>query len=124
MRFLDANIIAYAFYENEHTSRCQQVIARGGVINTVVLIESYNIIEHLTDTTYATRMIKMLLKSHLKIIPVDIDLVFETIKRSEKYRKLHFIDRLHFVTALLHNCEAIMSFDKDFNGLEIPRETE
>jgi predicted nucleic acid-binding protein len=55
-------------------------------------------------------------------VNADVNLVFEALKRSKKHA-LGFIDLLHYTTAILHNCEAIASFDKDFDGLEIKRIT-
>ncbi|MBI2632176.1 hypothetical protein HYW75_04180 [Candidatus Pacearchaeota archaeon] len=43
MRFIDSNILAYAFYENENREKCQNFIKEGGIINTVNLIESFNL---------------------------------------------------------------------------------
>jgi len=121
MRFIDSNILAYAFYDNENRARCQEIIKTGGVINTINLIEAYNIIQFETDMEYATESIKFLLKSNLKIINTDINLIFETLKRTSKYNKLKFLDLVHYTTALLHNCDEIASYDTDFDGLEIKR---
>ena len=41
MRFIDSNVLAYAFYENEYSSRCQQIIREGGITNTVNIIEAF-----------------------------------------------------------------------------------
>ncbi|MBI2632177.1 PIN domain-containing protein [Candidatus Pacearchaeota archaeon] len=52
---------------------------------------------------------------------MDVNLAFEALIRSKKYDKLKFIDLIHYMTALLNNCDEIISFDTDFNGLEIKR---
>lgn len=123
MRFIDSNVLAYSFYDNENKERCQELIKEGGIINTINLIEAYNIIQFETSQDYATKSIKTLLKSNLKIVNVDINLIFESLKRSEKYKKLKFIDMIHYVTCLLYNCDEIASYDKDFDNLEIKRIT-
>lgn len=123
MRFLDSNIIAYAFYENENQINCQNIIREGGIIDTIVLIESFNIIEKERDREYATRAIKSILRANIKIIDVDLNLIFETMKRAEKYKQLKFIDLLHYTTAIMEDCESILSYDQDFDNLEIPRRT-
>ena len=40
MKFLDSNVLAYAFYDNEHVEECQKAISEGGLIDTLNLIES------------------------------------------------------------------------------------
>lgn len=122
MRFLDSNILAYAFYENEHSESCKQAIREGGVINVVNLIEAYNIIELQTNREFATRVIKSLLKSNLEIVAVDVNLFFESLKRAERQKKLNCLDLLHYTTARLSACSSILSYDKDFDGLDIKRE--
>lgn len=121
MRFIDSNILSYAFYDNEHRERCQEIIKNGGIINTLNLIEAYNIIQFETNTEYATESIKSLLKSNIKIIEVNINIVFEALKKTQKYKKLKFIDLVHYVTSLLYNCDEIASYDTDFDNLEIKR---
>jgi len=123
MRFIDSNVLAYAFYDNENRERCQEIISKGGVTNALNLIEAYNIIQYETNSDYAVKAIKSLLKSNLTIVDVDINLVFEGLKRSLKYKRLKFIDLIHYTTALLQNCEEIASYDKDFDGLDIRRLT-
>ncbi len=123
MNFLDSNVLAYAFYSNEHTQRCQEIIRQGGVINTINLVEAYNVLSFETNTERATAAIKELLKSNLTVVPVDLTLVFETLKRTGKFERLKFIDLLHYVTSLLSACTTIVSFDSDFDGLDIPRST-
>ncbi len=122
MKFIDSNIIAYAFYENELQRQCQNAIREGGIINALVLVEAFNIIEYNSSRTYATQVIRSLLKSSLQIIPVDVNVIFETIKQTEKQKELRFIDLLHYITALQYNCEAILSYDKDFDRKVLPRE--
>ena len=121
MKFIDSNIIAYAVYPNENQEMCQQSIREGGILNTIVLIEAFNIIEHQTNKEHARDVIKSILKTNITIVNTDINLIFETMKRTEK-NKLRFIDLVHYTTALMYNCEAILTYDKDFNNLDISRE--
>ena len=121
MRFLDSNILAYAFYDNEHTEKCQQEIAQGGVTDTFSLVEAFFIIEKETkNREKAQRCIRGLLKSNLQIIDVDINILFESLKKIGMYH-LSIFDMIHYTVARLANCEEIMSYDLDFNKLEIPR---
>ena len=122
MRFLDSNVLVYAFYSNENTVRCQQAIKEGGVIDTFNLVEAFFIIEKETGSREtARRSIKGLLKSNLIIVDVDVNLVFEVLKRIQNL-KLSIFDSIHYCCALLDNCTEILSYDKDFDKVELPRE--
>lgn len=120
MRFIDSNIIAYAFYDNPNSEKCQKILREEGITDTIVLIEAFNIIENEVSRKYALSSVRSILKSNIKIVNTDISLVFESLKRSEK-SKLKFIDLIHYTTAVLSNCTEIVSYDKDFNGLDIKR---
>jgi predicted nucleic-acid-binding protein len=117
--FIDSNIIAYSFYDNPRKDVCRKAIFDGGITDSVALIEAFNIIEYQTDREHATDCIKSLLKSNLSIISTDINVIFETLKRTKT--KLRFIDLIHFTSASISNCSYIVSYDKDFNNLEIKR---
>ena len=122
MKFLDSNVLAYAFYENEHIERCQKAILKGGGIDTFNLIEAFFIIEKETSSREkAQKSIRGVLKSNLQIVEVDINLIFESLKRTNQL-KLSIFDIIHYTCALLNGCNAIISYDSDFNNLEIPRE--
>src|SRR3989338_3867325 len=121
MNFIDSNILAYAFYDNDKKDKCQQMIQKGGITDTVNLIEAYNIIQFEVSREHATKSIKSLLKSHLSIIDVTINSVFEALKRAQRNTNLKFIDMIHYSCALVNNCNALISYDKDFDNLDIPR---
>ncbi len=122
MKFIDSNILAYAFYENEFQENSRDVIREGGVTDTLCLIEAFNIIEMQTNREIAIKSIRGLLRSDLKVINTDINAVFEALKRSSEYKQLKFLDLIHYIVAVIHNCEAIVTYDSDFDRLEIPRE--
>ncbi|MBI2108014.1 PIN domain-containing protein [Candidatus Woesearchaeota archaeon] len=122
MKFLDSNVLAYSFYENERLPECQKAIKEGGLINTFNLIEAFFIIEKETgNREIAQRSIRGLLKSNLIIAEVDVNLVFEVLKRI-KESKFSVFDAVHYTCALMNNCNVILSYDKDFDKLDIPRE--
>ena len=121
MNFIDSNILAYAFYDNDKKDKCQQMIQKGGITDTVNLIEAYNIIQFEVSREHATKSIKSLLKSHLSIIDVTINSVFEALKRAQRNTNPKFIDMIHYSCALVNNCNALISYDKDFDNLDIPR---
>lgn len=121
MKFVDSNILAYAFYENENTVKCQKAIMEGGVINTFNLVEAFFIIEKETGSReIAHRAIKGLLKSNLVIVNVDVNLIFESMKKIQKSR-LSIFDSIHYHCALTNKCSSILSYDKDFDKMAIPR---
>ena len=122
MKFIDSNVLAYAFYDNDKKDKCQQIIQKGGITNTVNLIEAYNIIQFEVSREHATKSIKSLLKSNLSILDVNTNSVFEALKRTLRNTNLKFIDMIHYSCAIVNNCNAIISYDKDFDDLDIPRE--
>ena len=121
MNFLDSNILAYSFYENEHKEKCQKLVSEGGMINTLNLVEAFNIIEHQTSRETATKAIRSLLKSNIQIIEVDINLIFECLKKTKQYKHLEFLDLVHYICALQNDCHMIASYDSDFDNLDLPR---
>lgn len=123
MKFLDSNVLAYAFYSNDNTLKCQKAIMiEGGIVDTFNLIEAFFIIEKETGSReIAQKSIKGLLKSNIQIVEVDINIIFEALKRINRY-KLSIFDMIHFSCALINGCDAIISYDKDFENLDIKRE--
>ena len=120
MEFLDSNILAYAFYDNEYTEECQEAIKEGGITNTFNLIEAFFIIEKETTRERAQKCIKGLLKSNIQIVAIDMNLLFEALKKINQY-KLSIFDMIHYACAISNNCSSIKSYDADFDNLEIPR---
>jgi len=121
MKFLDANIFAYAFYSNERTDRCQAAIREGGLTDSFCLIEAFHIIEKETGKEVARRAIGGILDSAVEVVAVDVNTLFEALKRSET-SKLSIFDLIHYASALISNCDLILSYDKDFDRLSIKRE--
>ncbi len=122
MRFIDSTILSYAFYQNPHQIESQKVLEGEGITDSINLIEAFNVIENVTNRETAIKSIRAVLRSHLQVIPVDGKIVFEAMKRGQKYKRLRFIDLIHYTIALLMNCSSIVTYDKDFNDLEIPRD--
>lgn len=122
MNFIDSNVLAFAFYNNNKKDKCQQIIKEGGVVNAINLIEAYNIIQFEVSREHATKSIRSLLKSNLGILEIDTNSVFEALKRTLINTKLKFIDLIHYSCAIVNKCDAIISYDKDFDNLDIPRE--
>jgi len=121
MRFIDTNIFAYAFYDNEHTLVCQDAIRDGGVTDTFALIEAFLVIEEETgNREVAVKALKGILKSDITVIDVDLNLFFETLKKIVQ-SKLSIFDCIHLTCALFNNCTEILSYDKDFDHAGLPR---
>jgi predicted nucleic acid-binding protein len=120
LRLIDANIIAYAFYDNPYTEKCQDIIKKGGFTDTIALIEAFNIIEHEVSREYASSSIRSIMKSSIRILTTDINLVFEALRKTQKIG-LRFIDLIHYVSAKISGCTEIMTYDKDFDNLDIKR---
>lgn len=121
MKFLDSNILAYAFYDNEHTAQCQAAIKEGGVTDTLNLAEACFIIEKETgNQELAIKSMRGLMKGDITIADVDSTIIFEALKRTQQI-KLSIFDTIHYVCALVNNCENIVTYDKDFAAKKIPR---
>lgn len=121
MKFLDSNVLAYAFYSSEYTEECQEVIKQGGVTDTLNLIEAFHIIEKETGSKeLAKKSIRGLMKSDITIVDIDVNLIFEALKKIEE-STLSIFDMIHYTCALQNNCESIVSYDGDFDRGEIPR---
>ena len=121
MRFLDTNVLAYAFYPNEYTEVCQRELLDGGITDTFCLAEVFHIVLNNTRSKEkAQTAIKTILKLNIEIIDIDTNIIFEAIKKINKY-DLSIYDMIHYISALSNNCSSIMSFDKDFDRTEIKR---
>ena len=120
-KFIDSTIISGAFTSNENRERCQAILAEGGIIDGLVLIESFDVIERITKKRdYAMKVIRTLMGSNLEIIDIANNVIFEAIKRGNRYN-LRVFDLIHYTTALINGCSSIVTYDKDFDNLDIPR---
>jgi predicted nucleic acid-binding protein len=120
MKFIDSNIIVYAFYNNEHIDKCQEALQEGGITDTFALAEAFHNIEKIIDRKKAQRAIRAVLRLDIKVCNVDLEVIFQAIKRAHK-TKLAYYDLIHYICALHTNCTEILSYDKDFNNLDISR---
>jgi len=120
-QFIDSTIVAGAFTANENKEKCQNILREGGVINGLVLIESFDVIERITkDREYTLKVIKSLMSGNLRVVELTNRIIFESVKRCGKYI-LRVYDLIHYRTALLTGCSSITSYDKDFDNLELKR---
>ncbi len=122
IEFLDSNIVVYAFTNNPRKEKCRKVLRERNLItNTLVIAESIAQIGIITDKEQARQAFIAILKyGNVKIVELDGNLLFESVKRAQKY-DLKLFDLIHYTTCILNNCQGILSYDDDFNKLEIPR---
>ncbi len=120
MRFIDANILVLASYANDKQQACQKVIREGGVASSLALMETFTVLERIVDRSVAQNAVAAFLRSNLMIAELGVSHLFDALKKSKRTR-LSFFDLIHYVTALASECSEIVSFDKDFDGLELPR---
>lgn len=119
--FVDSVVLIKAFTENPDKHKCREIVHEKFVTNTLCLVEAHHFISLISKSkTHAAVSIKSLFKSDCVVVDLDKNLLFEAFKRTEKY-KLDTFDLINYVTALLNNCSEIVSYDKDFDGLEIKR---
>lgn len=121
MNFIDTNVLAYAFYQNERKERCRAAIAQGGVTDTLNLLEAFHIIQHETRSReLAQQAIRAILRSSIQVADLDAGIVFEAVKRGT-HSKLSIFDLAHYCCALANECTTILSYDRDFDDLAIER---
>ena len=121
MQFVDSNVIIKAFTNNSEKENCRRVLSEEFITNAICLVEAHHAISIIRkDKDYATNSIKSLFKNQGLIIDLDKDLLFEAFRRIEKY-DLNIFDLINYAAALIHNCSKFVSYDKDFDDLEIKR---
>lgn len=121
MPFVDSAVLIKAFTENPDKYKCREILSEKFVTNALCLVEAHHFISLIGKSkTHATTCIKSLFKDDCVVVDLDKNLLFEAFKRDEKY-KLDTFDLINYVTALINNCSEIISYDKDFDGLEIKR---
>jgi len=121
MYFVDANVLTQAFTENLNQENCRKILFSECVTNMLCLIEAFSMIQLIKkDKLSALQLIKSLFKTNCNIVDLDKNLLFETFRRIDK-TNLDISDLIHYTTALINNCSEIVSYDKDFDGLEIKR---
>lgn len=118
--FVDANIIVKAFTANPDKEKCRTVLSQPFVTNTLCLAEASQALSNIVNKKDAVGYIKSLLRSNAKIIALDEIFFFEALKRLDRYQ-LDMFDLIHYTTAMLHQCSVFVSYDKDFDRLELPR---
>lgn len=119
--FVDANIIVKAFTDNKEKEKCRGILQEEFVTNALCLVEAQDAITKISgNSVYGANCVKSVFKGGGAIVPLDRNLLFEAFRRIEKYN-LNIFDLVHYATALINECAAIVSYDKDFDGLEIKR---
>ncbi|MBI2138649.1 PIN domain-containing protein [Candidatus Woesearchaeota archaeon] len=121
MNFIDASIIVKAFTINDEQEYCLNALRGEFITDALCLIESGNAIAAIKkDRQFSSNCIKSLFKGRGTIIPVERNLLFEAIKRQSS-SELSLFDLIHYTTAVLYACKAILSYDKNFDNQNIKR---
>ncbi len=120
--FLDSNVIVYAFTTNPKKEKCRKALLELNLLtNSLVIAESISQIATITDKEQSKQALTTILKlGNIRILDLDSGMIFEAIRRNQKYH-LKLFDLIHYVSALTNNCQSMLSFDKDFDNLELPR---
>jgi predicted nucleic acid-binding protein len=122
-KFVDSDVIVFAFTNNPKKEACRQIIERENiVINTLIVLESYSKVATISkNKQLAIDMVKLFYRvDNIEIVDFSNNLFYETVKRIKKYN-LKISDLVHYTTALLHGCSSIVSYDSHFNNLEIKK---
>jgi len=119
--FIDSNVIIKAFTENSDKEKCRKILYEEFVTTSLCLVEAQHGISLIIDEKIlASHCIKSLFKRNVTIVPLDKNLLFEAFKRIGKYN-LNIFDLVNYAAALVNNCQEFVSYDKDFDNLEIKR---
>tara|TARA_Y100000310_G_C20115931_1_gene549269 strand:- start:10 stop:390 length:381 start_codon:yes stop_codon:yes gene_type:complete len=120
--FIDSNIFVKAVTKHPQSKQCLEIVNQGGIIDSLILLEIHAKIATITkDEGFAEKALKKILgDENISIFPLDANLFFEAMKRKKKYL-LTMSDLIHYTTAILYECQSMISYDKDFDKLEIPR---
>lgn len=120
--FIDANVIVKSFTDNNDKEKCRSILQEEFITNALCLVEAQDAITKISgDSVYGANCVKSLFKGRGTIVPLDRNILFEAFRRIERYR-LNIFDLIHYLTALNNDCARIISYDKDFDNLEIRRE--
>ncbi|MBU0628952.1 MAG: PIN domain-containing protein [Nanoarchaeota archaeon] len=122
-KLIDSDVIVFAFSNNPKKEVCRELIENEKItVNTLILLESFSKVATITkDKELAIGMVKLFYQAdNIEIVNFDINLFFEALKRSGK-SNLKISDLVHYTTALLKGCSAIVSYDHDFDDLGIKR---
>ena len=120
-RFIDSNVIIKAFVDDKDSEKCRKILNEDFVTNALCLVESQHGIFLISkNKVHAADCIKSLFKHNADILQLDKNLLFQSLRRIEKYN-LKIFDLINYVTALINNCDEFVSYDRDFDDLEIKR---
>ncbi len=121
MRFIDANIIVKAFTDNKDKEACRDALNSEFITDSLCIAEAHSAIAAIKQNSeYATLCMKSMFRKHATIVPIGKDVLFEAFRRIEKYN-LNIFDMIHYTIALQGGCTEFVSYDRDFNSLEIIR---
>lgn len=119
--FIDSNIFVNIFLDSPQKDKCRQFLSEDFITDSLCIIETGNVILKISkDRTFTANCLRSLYRSQGIIKPIDTNLAFEAMKKLEK-SNLSFYDLTHYICALMNTCDAIVSYDKAFDGLEIKR---
>ncbi|MAG16039.1 hypothetical protein CMO88_03180 [Candidatus Woesearchaeota archaeon] len=119
--FVDANVIIKAFIDNEDKDKCRSLLYDEFTTDTLCLVEAHEAISRINkNQEHASNCIKSLFKLNSSIVQLDQNLLYMSFKAPIK-KSLNTFDLIHYVAAIINNCSEFVSYDKDFNNLEIKR---
>ena len=124
MRFIDTNILVHAFTFGPRKGACMEVLKGDEcfVSSPLILSELFSILFRITkNKQFCHSIITEIIKNpQFSFVSIDKNIAFEAVSHMNKY-DLHFNDACHYATAVACGCEAIVSYDKDFDGMPLKR---
>jgi predicted nucleic acid-binding protein len=121
LKFIDTNVIVRAFTQNEDSEKCKTLLNSQFVTNTLCLVEAQHMIATIKgNKKIAADAIKSLFRGDAIIAGFDKNLLFQSYRRIGQY-DLNIFDLIAYLTAIINHCSEFVSYDKDFDNLEIKR---
>jgi len=125
--YIDSNIFVYvAIRHPQFGNACKAFLSTinqkeiVGVTSALTLCEVHHAIAKYLDKKAAELVIQSILSLPIEIIALDSNMFCSAIHQIREHN-LKINDAVHFSVALATKTDKLYSYDKDFDGLEIPR---
>lgn len=123
MKYIDANILIYAFTDTEDKGKkSREILEKESLVSSTLSLDE--VVHKLNRKSLETALAAIEVLEHIPnlefvaFLPEDFELFKTYLKRGLGPR-----DAIHALTAEKTECQLIYSEDRDFDRIEIPRKT-
>jgi len=125
--YIDSNIFIYvALRHPEFGKPCTSLLHKvqqgkfAAATSVMTLCEVHNVVHRHIGKDAAEIVVQSILSLPLRILNLDLHSIHGALHQAREH-KLRINDAIHFAAALSVNADAVYSYDRDFEGLEIKR---